>query len=76
MNKALHGKLTYEPEQFVPIALVSIQDIMLALNPGVPAKDLRELIAYARANPGKLNFGSSGAARRTLQRSYSTRWPA
>jgi len=61
VNKALHGKLTYEPEQFVPIALVSIQDIMLALNPGVPAKDLRELIAYARANPGKLNFGSSGA---------------
>jgi len=61
VNKALYGKLTYEPEQFLPIALVSIQDIMLALNPSVPAKDLRELIAYAKANPGKLNFGSSGA---------------
>jgi tripartite-type tricarboxylate transporter receptor subunit TctC len=61
VNKALYGKLTYEPEQFVPIALASIQDIMLALNPGVPATNLQELIAFAKANPGKLNFGSSGA---------------
>ncbi len=61
VNKALYGKLAYEPEQFVPIALVSQQDIMLALNPNVPAGNLPELIAYAKANPGKLNFGSSGA---------------
>ena len=61
VNKALYGKLAYEPEQFVPIALVSQQDIMLAVNPGVQAGNLQELIAYAKANPGKLNFGSSGA---------------
>jgi len=61
VNKALYGKLSYEPEQFVPIALVSRQDIMLAANPNVPAANLRELIAYAKANPGKLNYGSSGA---------------
>ena len=61
VNKALYGKLTFEPEQFVPIALVSIQDIMLAVNPRLPAASLPELIAYAKANPGKLNFGSSGA---------------
>jgi tripartite-type tricarboxylate transporter receptor subunit TctC len=61
VNKALYGKLTYEPEQFVPIALVSLQDIMLAVNPNVPANNLSELIRYAKANPGKLNFGSSGA---------------
>jgi tripartite-type tricarboxylate transporter receptor subunit TctC len=61
VNKALYGKLSYEPEQFVPIALVSLQDIMLAVNPNVPASNLQELIAYAKANPGKLNFGSSGA---------------
>jgi len=61
VNKALYAKLAYEPEQFVPIALVSMQDILLAVNPAVPARNLQELIAYARANPGKLNFGSSGA---------------
>jgi tripartite-type tricarboxylate transporter receptor subunit TctC len=61
VNKALYGKLSFEPERFVPIALVSIQDIMLAANPKLPANNLQELIAYAKANPGKLNFGSSGA---------------
>jgi len=61
VNKALYAKLPFEPEQFVPIALVSLQDILLAMNPKVPAKNLQELIAYAKANPGKLNYGSSGA---------------
>lgn len=61
VNKALYAKLTYEPEQFTPVALVSRQDIMLAANPNLPAKNLQELIAYAKANPGKLNFGSSGS---------------
>ena len=61
VNQALYNKLGFEPERFVPIALVSIQDIMLAANPKLPANDLKELIAYAKANPGKLNFGSSGA---------------
>jgi hypothetical protein len=61
VNKALYGKVPFEPEQFVPIALVSLQDIMLAVNPKVPANNLQELIAYAKAHPGKLNYGSSGA---------------
>jgi tripartite-type tricarboxylate transporter receptor subunit TctC len=61
VNKALYGKVPFEPENFVPIALVSLQDIMLAVNPKVPANTLQELIAYAKANPGKLNYGSSGA---------------
>ncbi len=61
VNQALYAKLTFEPERFVPVALVSQQDIMLAANPKLPASSLPELISYARANPGKLNFGSSGA---------------
>lgn len=61
VNKALYGRSPFEPEEFVPIGMVSLQDIMLAVNPNLPAKNLQELIAYAKANPGKLNFGSSGA---------------
>ena len=61
VNKDLYGKLPFEPEKFVPIALVSLQDLLLAAHPGVPAGTLQELIAYAKANPGKLNYGSSGA---------------
>ncbi|HKU46542.1 MAG TPA: tripartite tricarboxylate transporter substrate binding protein [Burkholderiales bacterium] len=61
VNQAMYAKLSFEPERFVPIALVSIQDIMLAANPKLPAGNLKELISYAKANPGKLNFGSSGA---------------
>jgi tripartite-type tricarboxylate transporter receptor subunit TctC len=61
VNQALYEKLPFEPERFVPVALVSQQDIMLAANPKLPASSLPELIGYARANPGKLNFGSSGA---------------
>ena len=61
VNEAMYAKLTFEPERFVPVALASQQDIMLAANPKLPAASLRELIAYAKANPGKLNFGSSGA---------------
>jgi tripartite-type tricarboxylate transporter receptor subunit TctC len=61
VNKALYAKLPFEPEQFVPIALVSQQDILLAVNPQVPAGSLPEFVTYAKSNPGKLNFGSSGA---------------
>src|SRR5690242_9706765 len=61
VNEAMYAKLTFEPERFVPVALASQQDIMLAANPRLPATNLQELIAYAKANPGKLNFGSSGA---------------
>jgi tripartite-type tricarboxylate transporter receptor subunit TctC len=61
VNQALYEKLPFEPERFVPVALVSEQDIMLAANPKLPANNLQQLIAYAKANPGKLNFGSSGA---------------
>lgn len=60
VNAALYGRSPFEAESFVPIAMVSAQDIMLAVNPNVPAKNVAELIAYAKANPNKLNYGSSG----------------
>lgn len=46
--------------QFAPIALVSAEAYVVTLNPSVPAENIRELIAYAKAHPGKLSFGSSG----------------
>jgi tripartite-type tricarboxylate transporter receptor subunit TctC len=47
-------------DQFAPVTLVSASAYVVTVNPKVKAKDIRELIALARANPGKLTFGSSG----------------
>lgn len=44
---------------FTPISMVSASELMISLNPAVPAKTLQELVQYAHANPGKLNFGSN-----------------
>src|SRR4051794_34992444 len=46
--------------RLAPVALVSAEAYVVALNANVPIRDVRELIAYAKANPGKLRFGSSG----------------
>ena len=47
-------------KDFAPVALTATVPLVLAIHPGVPAKNLQEFIAYARANPGKLNYASSG----------------
>jgi tripartite-type tricarboxylate transporter receptor subunit TctC len=55
------GKLSYDPvKSFAPISLAAIAPLILTVNNNFPAKDVKELIAYAKANPGKVNFGSSG----------------
>jgi len=55
------GKLPFDPvKSFVPVSLAAIAPLILTANVGFPAKDVKELIAYAKANPGKVNFGSSG----------------
>jgi len=59
-NPALY-KLSFDPvTAFEPITLVSQQPFILAVNLGVPAKSAKELISYAKAHPGKLNYLSSG----------------
>jgi tripartite-type tricarboxylate transporter receptor subunit TctC len=55
------GKLPFDPlKDLVPVSLAGIAPLILTVNNSLPAKDVKELIAYAKANPGKLNFGSSG----------------
>src|SRR3989442_9982950 len=61
INVSLYKNIGYDPEKdFEPIGLIGTQTNVLYLNPSVPAASLGELIAYAKANPGKLSFGSGG----------------
>jgi tripartite-type tricarboxylate transporter receptor subunit TctC len=61
INVSLYKNVGYDPEKdFEPIGLIGTQTNVLYLNPSVPATSLSELIAYAKANPGKLSFGSGG----------------
>jgi tripartite-type tricarboxylate transporter receptor subunit TctC len=61
INETLYKKLSYNTvKDFAPITLVASSSLMLVANPSVPVKNASELIAYAKANPGKVNFGSSG----------------
>jgi tripartite-type tricarboxylate transporter receptor subunit TctC len=55
------GKLPFDPvKSFAPVSLVGIAPLILVVNNDFPAKDMKELIAYARANPGRISYGSSG----------------
>ncbi len=55
------GKLNFDPvRSFEPISLVAVAPLILTCNPDFPAKDVKDLIAYAKANPGKVSYGSSG----------------
>ena len=61
ISPSLYRKLGYEPfKDFDPVSLVAVIPNLLAVHPSVPAQTVKELVAYARANPGKVNFGSGG----------------
>jgi tripartite-type tricarboxylate transporter receptor subunit TctC len=58
---SVYKKMPYDPvADFAPVSLVALTPYFITVNPQVPARTLAELIAYAKANPDKLNFGSSG----------------
>mgnify|MGYP003583132489 CR=1 FL=1 len=60
INKSLYSKLSYDSDQFVPVSVIAANPNVLLVNPKVPVKTLQEFIAYAKANPGKINYSSGG----------------
>ncbi len=61
VNPSLYRKLPYDSlRDFAPVSLVVRQPLALFVSPTLPVRTLKELVAYGRANSGKLNFGSSG----------------
>jgi tripartite-type tricarboxylate transporter receptor subunit TctC len=61
IGPAIYPNFAYEPARtFVPVAMIAISPQVLVVNPQVPAKSVHDLIAYAKANPGKISFASPG----------------
>lgn len=61
VNQNLYRKLALDPAQFVPVSIMAAIPNVLLVNPKVPAKSVADLIAYAKANPDRLNYGSQGS---------------
>jgi tripartite-type tricarboxylate transporter receptor subunit TctC len=61
VNPALYDKVPYDPEKsFDPVTLAVSTTVLLAVNPSVPARTVKDLIALIKANPGKYNYASGG----------------
>jgi tripartite-type tricarboxylate transporter receptor subunit TctC len=61
VNETLVPKKPFDlMKDFAPISGINYSDLMMVIHPSVPAQNLKEFIAYAKANPGKLNYASSG----------------
>jgi tripartite-type tricarboxylate transporter receptor subunit TctC len=60
INPQLYANLTYDTKDILPVAMLARAPLFLAVHPKVPAATMSEFIAYAKANPGKINYGSSG----------------
>jgi len=61
ISTTLYSKLNYDYlKDFIPITLVATTPLVLVANPELPVRNVKELVEYAKANPGKLNFGSGG----------------
>jgi tripartite-type tricarboxylate transporter receptor subunit TctC len=60
INPALYAKIPYDPiRDFAPVTQVASTPNILVVNPAIPASNVQEFIAYAKANPGKLSYGTS-----------------
>jgi tripartite-type tricarboxylate transporter receptor subunit TctC len=62
LNPMTMPKVPYDPvKDFTPIGILAVSTTSIVVHASVPVKNLKELIAYAKANPGKLTYGSAGA---------------
>jgi tripartite-type tricarboxylate transporter receptor subunit TctC len=61
VNPSLYAKIPYDPfKDFAPVTLAAVSPNVLTVHPSIPAKDVKELIAHIKANPGKYSFASAG----------------
>jgi tripartite-type tricarboxylate transporter receptor subunit TctC len=60
VNKSLYPKLVHDPDAFGPVSLVGTAPLVLAMHPNGVANSVQQLIAFARANPNRLNYASQG----------------
>ena len=60
VNPLLYKKMNFDPTQFAPVAIMTVIPNVLLVRPDFPAKTAQEFIAYAKANPGKINYASQG----------------
>jgi tripartite-type tricarboxylate transporter receptor subunit TctC len=62
LNPAVMPRAPYNPAtDFITVTILATSAVAIAVNPSVPAKDLRELVRHIKANPGKMSYGSPGA---------------
>ena len=76
INPSMFKKLPYDTvKSFEPVILTHVLPLMLVVHPSLPVRNVQELIAYGKANPGKLSFASAArAAHRTCPGSCSRAW--
>jgi tripartite-type tricarboxylate transporter receptor subunit TctC len=61
VNPSLFAKIPYDPyKDFAPVTLAAVSPNLLSINPSIPAHNVKELVAFLKANPGKYSFGSAG----------------
>jgi len=60
LNPMLYKKLSYDPKDLRVLSLMTDLPVVMEVHPSVPAKTVAEFVAYAKQNPGKVNFGSAG----------------
>lgn len=60
VNPWVYPNLSYNPAEFTPLTLLVKAPLLLVVNPNLPVKDIKEFVAYVKANPGKVNIGNGG----------------